>query len=156
MIDSKTRTLIQKEITNTQNRMMDQALDVIDTLIYIEEAELTNKGVSKREVFDMVMKLYNNYTEALLQDIIIPLDDPTKPTLKSMDFAIIVKRLNKGLANFAFNIQEGTLINLIKEEQQRKELENPQQEETTDKEENNNNTEENTSFPQENNEEDQG
>ena len=94
MIDPKTRTLIQTEITRTQNKMMEKALEA-----YSEHQNSVFENITERELFDGIMKIYNNYTEALIQDIIIPLDAPNMIPFHSAEFAVTVKRLNKGYAN---------------------------------------------------------
>ena len=141
MIDPKTRTLIQTEITRTQNKMMEKALEA-----YSEHQNSVFENITERELFDGIMKIYNNYTEALIQDIIIPLDAPNMIPFHSAEFAVTVKRLNKGYANFVFDIGKDRLLQFIQEEKAKKLIIPVDEDSTTE--------ESNDSFPQEGNKED--
>lgn len=141
MIDPKTRTLIQTEITRTQNKMMEKALEA-----YSEHQNSVFENITDRELFDGIMKVYNNYTEALIQDIVLPLDAPNTVVFRSSEFATIVKRLNKGYANFVFDIGKERLLQFIQEEKAKK-ITIPVDEDSTTEESND-------SFPQEGSKED--
>lgn len=141
MVDPKTRTLIQTEITRVQNKMMERALEA-----YNEYQKSVFENITDREIFDGIMKIYNNYTEALIQDIIIPLDAPNMIPFHSAEFVITVKRLNKGYANFVFDIGKERLLQFIQEEKAKKVTIPVDDDSTTE--------ESNDSFPQEGSKED--
>ena len=132
LIDPKARAMLQEEVTEIQNKMMDRAMQVF---LYYENYE----DVAK---FDTLMLIYNNYTNALIHDVILPLDVPgDSAPLRSSEFAQLVRRLNKGYANFCYDTTRSRLNQLMEEERQKKNLNNPshnQAEQTTQ------------SFPEEN------
>lgn len=136
LVDPKARSLLQEQVSLIQNKMMDRAMAVFHKY---EEYE----DVSKLETFDTLMLIYNNYTNALIHDVILPLDIPGDSSpLRSAEFAQLIRRLNKGYANFVYDTTSSRLNQIMEEEKQKKALNNPPQGETG----------QSTSFP----EEDQG
>ena len=135
-VDPKARSLLQQQVSLIQNKMMDRAMEVFHKY---EEYE----DVAKLEAFDTLMLVYNNYTNALIHDVILPLDTPGDSShLRSAEFAQLVRRLNKGYANFVYDTTVSRLNQIMEEEKQKKILNDTSREES----------EEPTSFP----EEDQG
>lgn len=133
LIDPKALSMLQEEVTEIQNKMMDRAMTVFRSY------EETN-DVEKLEAFDALMLIYNNYTNALIHDVILPLDIPgDSAPLRSSEFAQLVRRLNKGYANFCYDTTRSRLNQLMEEERQKKNLNNPFHDET-----------EPQSFPEEN------
>lgn len=116
MIDPKARSMLQEQVSKIQHNMMDRALYVFS--LYEE-----SNDVEKLQYFDTLMKLYNKYTEVLVHDILIPLDNPANQTpMNSSTFANIVRRLNKGYANFVYDTTKSRLEQFIAEEEQKKNL----------------------------------
>lgn len=133
LIDPKARSMLQEEVTEIQNKMMDRAMQVFHEYENYED-------VSKLEAFDTLMLIYNNYTNALIHDVILPLDTPgDSAPLRSSEFAQFVRRLNKGYANFCYDTTSSRLNQLMEEERQKKNLNNSFHDET-----------EPQSFPEEN------
>lgn len=124
MFDPKARTMLQNQVSIIQNKMMDRAL-----LVFAKYEDYND--VEKLKYFDMLMNLYNKYTEVLVHDILIPLDDPSENIrATSSSFANLIRRLNRGYANFVYDTTSSRLQQLIEEEEHRKNLndkENPEQ-----------------------------
>ena len=135
LIDPKARSMLQEEVTEIQNKMMDRAMQVF---YHYEEVN----DVEKLEAFDTLMLIYNNYTTGLIHDVILPLDVPGDSTpLRSAEFAQLVRRLNKGYANFVYDTTRSRLNQIMDEERQKKNLNNPSHDKADD---------ESQSFPEEN------
>lgn len=111
MIDPKTTALLQEQISTIESSMMDRAIQVFD------EYEMLDIEYDKRTVFNALMKIYNNYCEALIHDIVGPIEAPNNHIFRLADFVIIIKRLNKGYANFVYDTTKERLIQFIQEEQ---------------------------------------
>jgi hypothetical protein len=119
LIDPKARSMLQEEVTEIQNKMMDRAMQVFHEYENYED-------VSKLEAFDTLMLIYNNYTNALIHDVLLPLDTPgDSAPLRSSEFAQLVRRLNKGYANFCYDTTRSRLNQIMEEERQKKTLNNP-------------------------------
>lgn len=126
VIDPKARALLQEQVSLIQNKMMDRAMQVFSKYEEVNDVE-------KLEVFDTLIFIYNNYTTALIHDVILPLDTPgDKTPLRSAEFAQFVRRLNKGYANFVYDTTRSRLNQIMEEERQKKNLNNPSRDQSTD------------------------
>lgn len=134
MFDPKARTMLQNQVSIIQNKMMDRAM-----FVFAKYEDYND--VEKLKYFDMLMNLYNKYTEVLVHDILIPLDDPGENIrATSSSFANLIRRLNRGYANFVYDTTSSRLQQLIEEEEHRKNLndkENSEQNPTITDNENN-------------------
>lgn len=121
LIDPKARSILQEQVSRIQHAMMKEAI------MRCKFSEGTEEEIRQR--FDIIMKIYNEYTDALLHDVLLPLDSPTNQVvLRSVEFAILVKRLNKGYAHFVYDISPYRLQKRIDEEIAKQNLNNIEEE----------------------------
>lgn len=142
-IDPKSRTLIQEQISIIQNKMMDR---IIEQFKYLSGLTAFKEDYIKDDsngFFEFLMKIYNDYNDALIRDIIIPLESPANQTpFHPVAFVQVVKRLNKGYARLVYDTTRERLMQLMEEEEAKKNLNDIEEETPTPTtEEDNTNTE---------------
>lgn len=136
LMDPKARVMLQEQVSKVQEKMIDRAMEVFKEYEnYVED--------EKRVAFDTLIKIYNDYTTALIHDILLPLDAPgDNSPLRAADFTQLIRRLYRGYANFVYDTTRSRLNQRIEEDKQKEILNNDSADVTTGEEE--------PSFPEEN------
>lgn len=112
LIEPKVRSMLQDEVTHIQNKMMDKAIEALERQI----ADSSTFNNTTMDVLYMLMKLYDEHNKELVDDIILPLDDPgDQRPLNSATFAMLVRRLNKRYCRFVYDISKERLPQIIAE-----------------------------------------
>lgn len=147
IVEPKVRVMLQEQISIVQGKMMDRAMDVYSAINsdYGKFSEFIEENGNSKLLFDTLINIYNNYTNALINDILVPLEDLSdQRSVDSITFTGLVRRLNKGYANFVYDTTRFRLYQIMKEAINNKEL-NIETENTAQS-----HNEEEPSFPEEN------
>lgn len=135
LIEPKGRSMLQDEVTLIQNKMMDKVIEALERQI----ADYSTFNNTTIDVIYVLIQLYDEHTKAIVDDILLPLDDPgDRRPLNSATFAMIVRRLNKRYCKFVYDISKERLPQIIAERKNTQEA-NTEEEPTTE-----------PSFPEEN------
>lgn len=135
LIEPKVRVMLQDEVTLIQNKMMDKVIEALECQI----ADYSTFNNTTVDVIYVLIKLYDEHTKEIVDDILLPLDDPgDQRPLNSATFAMIVRRLNKRYCKFVYDISKERLPQIIAERKNAQEA-NKEEEPTTE-----------PSFPEEN------
>lgn len=112
LIEPKVRSMLQDEVTLIQNKMMDKVIEALERQI----ADYSTFNNTTMDVLYILMKLYDEHTKEIVDDILLPLDDPgDQRPLNSATFAMIVRRLNKRYCRFVYDISKERLPQIIAE-----------------------------------------
>ena len=128
LIEPKVRTMLQEEVTLIQNKMMDKVIEALEKHI----ADYSTFNATTDDIRYILMKLYDEYSETLVHDILLPLDDPgDQRPLNSATFTMLVRRLNKGYFHFVYDISKERLPQIIAE-RKNNQAANTEEESTTE------------------------
>jgi len=112
LIEPKVRSMLQDEVTLIQNKMMDKVIEALEKQI----ADYSTFKNTTTDVVYMLMKLYDEHTQEIVDDILLPLDDPgDHRPLNSATFTMLVRRLNKRYCRFVYDISKERLPQIIEE-----------------------------------------
>jgi len=128
LIEPKVRSMLQDEVTLIQNKMMDKVIEALERQI----ADYSTFNNTTIDVIYVLIQLYDEHTKAIVDDILLPLDDPgDQRPLNSATFAMIVRRLNKRYCKFVYDISKERLPQIIAERKNAQEA-NKEEEPTTE------------------------